>query len=211
ALTCAAFGAGSTAAALFIAFTLNGFAQSTGWPGTTKGMAEWTPPENRGALMGFWWTCYQGGGIVATAFCAWLLGRYGYKSAFFVPAICLAAVGLLVAATLRPGPYAAASAAKSEPRPSFHLVALRPPTLGSYGAAYFFIKLIRYSLLFWLPYYLHTALGLGEVQAGYLSTSFEVGGVFGAVTIGLVSDRFIHVPRSIVAAVSLVGLASALV
>jgi sugar phosphate permease len=211
ALTCAAFGAGSTAAALFIAFTLNGFAQSTGWPGTTKGMAEWTPPENRGALMGFWCTCYQVGGIVATAFCAWLLGRYGYKSAFFVPAICLAAVGLLVAATLRPGPYAAASEAKSEPRLAFHLAALRTPTLWSYGAAYFFIKLIRYSLLFWLPYYLHTSLGLGEVQAGYLSTSFELGGVVGAVTIGLVSDRLVHLPRSIVAAVSLVGLASALV
>src|SRR5258708_24185194 len=59
AVTCAAFGAGTTAAALFVAFTLNGFAQSTGWPGTTKGMAEWTPPETRGAVMGFWCTCYQ--------------------------------------------------------------------------------------------------------------------------------------------------------
>jgi sugar phosphate permease len=212
ALTCAAFGAGTTAAALFVAFTLNGFAQSTGWPGTTKGMAEWTPVERRGAVMGFWCTCYQVGGIAATAFCTWLLGHYGYKSAFFVPAICLAGVGLLVALTLRQGPYSAVVSPKeTPPGPGFHLAPLRNTTLWSYGAAYFFIKLIRYSLLFWLPYYLHTALGLDEVQAGYLSTSFEVGGVVGAVSIGLVSDRLSHVPRSVVAATSLVGLASALV
>src|SRR5712691_1860955 len=36
AVTCAAFGAGTGATALFVAFTLNGLAQSTGWPGTTK-------------------------------------------------------------------------------------------------------------------------------------------------------------------------------
>jgi sugar phosphate permease len=210
AITCAAFGAGTSAFALFVAFTLNGLAQSTGWPGTTKGMAEWTPVERRGAVMGFWCTCYQVGGIAATAFCTWLLGRYGYKSAFFVPAICLAGVGLLVALTLRPGPYSAA-ASTSAARSRFDFVPLRNATLWSYGAAYFFIKLIRYSLLFWLPYYLHTALGLTEIAAGYLSTAFEVGGVVGAVTIGLVSDRLSHVPRSIVAATSLVGLASALV
>jgi sugar phosphate permease len=211
AVTCAAFGAGTSATALFVAFTLNGFAQSTGWPGTTKGMAEWTPPETRGAIMGFWCTCYQVGGIAATAFCTWLLGRHGFRSAFFVPAICLAGVGLLVAATLRPGPYTAATSSTGGTKAGFQLAPLRTPSLWSYGASYFFIKLIRYSLLFWLPYYLHTSLGLSETQAGYLSTSFEIGGVVGAVSIGLVSDRLAHVPRSIVAAASLVGLASALV
>ena len=37
---------------------------------------------------------------------------------------------------------------------------LRGPRILSYGACYFCLKLIRYSLLFWLPYYLHTASGL---------------------------------------------------
>lgn len=211
AVTCAAFGLGATATALFVAFTLNGFAQSTGWPGTTKAMAEWTPPKSRGAIMGLWCTSYQVGGIVATAFCTWLLGRYGYKSAFFVPALCLAAVGLLVALTLRPGPFSASLSGATPGRFGIDFTLVRSPTLWSYGASYFFIKLIRYSLLFWLPYYLHTALGLRETAAGYLSTSFEIGGVAGAVTIGLMSDKLAHVSRSLVAAAGLVGLASALV
>ena len=210
ALTCAAFGAGRSAVFLLVAFTLNGFAQSTGWPGTTKGMAEWTKPERRGAVMGLWCTCYQVGGIAATWFCTLLLGRYGWRSAFFVPAVCIAAVGVLVFFTLRPGPYAVASRPAGTQRLGIDREVFRNATLWSYGIAYFFIKLIRYSVLFWLPYYLHTALGLGEVEAGYLSISFEVGGVLGAISIGLASDKLAHMTRSAVAAAGLLGLAGAL-
>jgi sugar phosphate permease len=211
AITCAAFGQGTSAVILLVAFTFNGFAQSTGWPGTTKAMAEWTKPETRGSVMGMWCTSYQVGGIAATWFATWLLSHYGWRSAFSVPALCIASVGALVFLTLRPGPYAAGSGAtaKATSRAAGRAV-LRSPTLWSYGCAYFFIKLMRYSILFWLPYYLHTALGLDEVKAGYLSTSFEVGGVVGAVSIGVISDRLAGLSRSAVAAAGLVGLAAAL-
>jgi sugar phosphate permease len=142
-----------------------------------------------------------------------MLGLYGWRSTFFAPAVCIAAVGGIVYLTLRPGPYAVVRAAPSESiaaRIGFDREVFRNPTLWSYGAAYFFIKLIRYSLLFWLPYYLHTALGLNESSAGYLSISFEVGGVIGAVSIGFLSDKWRHVSRSVIAAIGLVGLAAAL-
>jgi sugar phosphate permease len=213
AVTCASFGAASSGAALLFAFTLNGLAQSTGWPGTTKGMAEWTPPEGRGAVMGLWCTSYQIGGIAASWFCTLMLGRYGWRAAFFGPSLCIAAVGILVFVTLRPGPYAVAVMPQTgglAARVGIDREVFRNPTLWSYGAAYFFIKLIRYSVLFWLPYYLHTALGLSETNAGYLSISFEVGGVIGAIAIGVISDRLKHLSRSIISAMGLVGLAVAL-
>ena len=213
ACTCAAFGAGNSGAILLLAFTLNGFAQSTGWPGTTKGMAEWTPPERRGAVMGLWCTSYQVGGIAASWFCTLMLGRYGWRAAFFAPALCIAAVGLIVFFMLRPGPYAVAVMPQTgglAARAGIDREVIRNPTLWCYGAAYFFIKLIRYSVLFWLPYYLHTALGLSETDAGYLSISFEVGGVIGAIAIGFISDRLIHISRSVIAATGLLGLAAAL-
>jgi sugar phosphate permease len=142
-----------------------------------------------------------------------MLGRYGWRSAFLAPAVCIAAVGGIVYLTLRPGPYAVARTAPRESvaaRVGFDREVFRNPTLWSYGAAYFFIKLIRYSVLFWLPYYLHTALGLNETDAGYLSISFEVGGVIGAVSIGFLSDKWGHLSRSVIAAIGLVGLAAAL-
>ena len=209
ALACAVFGSTPLVAVMFAAFACNGFFQSTGWPGTTKGMSEWTAPGRRGAVMGLWCTCYQAGGVLAIAACTYLLGHHGWRSAFRVPAIAIAVVGLVVFVFLRPGPYRSPAPTASASRQA-QWALLRQPAIWSYGLSYFFIKLIRYSFLFWLPYYLTTAVGFGELKAGYLSTSFEVGGTLGAVAIGLVSDRLPRWSRAGVAAVSLVGLAAAL-
>ncbi len=86
---------------------------------------------------------------------------------------------------------------------------LRSPTIWSYGVCYFWLKLIRYSLLLWLPYYLEKVLGYDTTLAADVSTAFEWGGVAGAVTVGLLSDRLARrgVPRVAIAAACLVGLA----
>src|ERR1035438_10027105 len=76
-----AFGLWSAGALFLVTATVNGFAQSTGWPGNVKAMQEWTSVESRGRVMGVWATCYQVGGIAATAFAAWLLGHYGWRAA----------------------------------------------------------------------------------------------------------------------------------
>jgi sugar phosphate permease len=209
ALACAAFGFSTGAWALFLAYTVNGLLQSTGWPGTTKGMAEWTEPRRRGSVMGLWCTCYQVGGLVATAVCTYLLVHYGWRSAFRIPAIAIGAVGLLVFVLLRPGPYQA-TAHKKSTAVIARAALLRNPAIWSYGVSYFFIKLMRYCFLLWLPYYLHTAVGFGEAAAGYLSTSFEIGGIAGSIAIGYISDRLPGRSRASVAGVSLVGLAAAL-
>jgi len=222
AAACAAFGSVSGALAFGGLYLLNGFAQSTGWPGTTRAMAEWTTPQNRGTVMAFWATCYQVGGIAAGLICAELLGAYGWRSTFFVPAAVMAIVGVLVYLLLRPGPSAAGSeaAARAENEtPSPEAVAerkaaqravLRSGELWSFGASYFFIKFIRYTLLFWLPYYLATALHYDKVVAQRLSQAFDAGGVIGVIVIGILSDRLRRIPRSQLSAVALVGLAVAL-
>jgi sugar phosphate permease len=198
----------SSVGALFVAIALvNGLAQSTGWPGNVKAMQEWTTPEIRGRVMGVWATCYQVGGIAATAFAAWLLAHHGWRAAYFGPALVLAAVGVAVLALLRPGPSAARSTDDS--RAERRAVALSA-TVWWYGGSYFFIKLIRYSLLFWLPFYLETVLHYASGDAGYFSTSFEVGGVLGTIALGALSDRLPGVSRSALCSASLVGLAVAL-
>ncbi|MET0388734.1 MAG: MFS transporter, partial [Polyangiales bacterium] len=101
AAACAAFGASNNAAAFAVCFALNGLAQSTGWPASTKVMAEWSEPHNRGRIMGVWGTCYQVGGIAATALAAWALARYGWRAAFQLPACWLAGMGGVVLLWLR--------------------------------------------------------------------------------------------------------------
>jgi sugar phosphate permease len=255
AAACALFGASSGLIALCAWFALNGLAQSTGWPGTTKIVAQWSGSAARGRVMGAWSTCYQVGGIAATALASGLLGAYGWRAAFYGPALWLVASALLVVALLPRAPAvpaadggrdhrgasriassgaevhdgsrdergnaprgldvrddggaAAPSPAKeSAGHPSAGVRALGNASLYAYGASYFCIKLIRYSLLFWLPFYLHTAGGFDEQQSGYLSTAFEIGGVAGSIGIGDLSDRSRRA-RGFVAMLSLLALALA--
>jgi sugar phosphate permease len=206
-----AFGLGRSGAVFLTIAFVNGLAQSTGWSGNGKAMQEWTTLANRGRIMGVWATCYQVGGIFATAFAAWMLSRFGWQAAYFGPAVVLALVGVTVLVFLRPGPGTGPKQeqAASQVRIDRRAVA-RSPILWCYGASYFFIKLIRYALLFWLPYYLQIELHYPQGQAGYLSTSFEIGGVAGTMGLGWLSDRLPQVSRSLLSAGSLIGLACAL-
>jgi sugar phosphate permease len=155
--------------------------------------------------------------MAATALATWLLAHYGWRAAFHAPAAWMAVVAIAVLVLLPRKPQvanaaAATTASTTSARPSFWPSARElfvHPVLYSYGACYFFIKLIRYSLLFWLPYYLHTSAGFDDATSGYVSTSFEIGGVLGTIALGYVSDRM-TASRASAAIASLLGLALAL-
>lgn len=225
ALACALFGHASGMFVLLACFVLNGLAQSTGWPGTTRAMAEWTEPSERGTVMGFWSTCYQVGGVAATFLAGEMAERYGWRSAFYVAALALVAVGLVVLGFLptkeRPlaletmsgvdEPSSAERERLRKERRRIVLGVVGSTRLWLYGASYFFIKLIRYALMFWLPYYLSNRFGLGTRDAAQLSTAFDAGGIVGVILIGRLSDRVPGRGRSAWALASLVALVLALV
>ncbi len=159
AVCCLAFGFGSTAWVFALWFALNGLAQATGWPGNVKSMAVWFRSRERGTVMGVWTTNYQVGGLVATALATWLLSHAGWRAAFFVPAGCLAAVGLAVWLWLPEMPATVVSTVDAPVTPApapGAMTLLRMSGIWTLGTAYFCLKLIRYSILFWLPFYLKT-------------------------------------------------------
>jgi OPA family sugar phosphate sensor protein UhpC-like MFS transporter len=222
AAACVAFGASSIGVAFLAAFLVNGLAQSSGWPGNIKAMAEWTTPGNRGRVMGFWATCYQVGGAAANPLLGLLLTLgLGWRATFFLPALWLALVGLAVLLFLKRGPGAGDATAKGEGasgddpaearlRAEERRRVLRSRVVYCYGGAYFGIKIIRYAILLWLPFYLSTALHYPDGTAASVSSSFEVGGVLGTIGMGFLSDRLRSVPRSVLASAWLVMLAAAL-
>lgn len=191
---CALFGASSSALFLMLLFTLNGVAQATGWPGVTRAMTEWTTPQNRGTVMGFWSTCYQVGPLLAGPFAGMLIHAYGWRAAFQIPAALMIGVGCLALWLLRPGPVPAGSSApeseqaRAERRAAQREV-LQNRVLWSYGASYFCIKFMRYALQLWLPYYLGKHLGYADNVASYVAAAFEAGGLVGVIAIGVLSDR----------------------
>ncbi|XP_045033021.1 glucose-6-phosphate exchanger SLC37A2 isoform X3 [Daphnia magna] len=67
--------------------------------------------------------------------------------------------------------------------------AVRIPGVVEYSFSLFFTKCINYTFLYWLPRYLKdSSETLGSQQAADLSTLFDIGGIFGGVLAGLLSD-----------------------
>ncbi|EFJ07971.1 hypothetical protein SELMODRAFT_236171 [Selaginella moellendorffii] len=73
------------------------------------------------------------------------------------------------------------------------LQAWKIPGVLPFAFCLFFCKLVAYTFLYWLPFYIkQTRVGeksLSEKTAGNLSTLFDIGGVFGGILAGYASDR----------------------
>lgn len=67
------------------------------------------------------------------------------------------------------------------------------PGVIPFALCLFFSKLVAYTFLYWLPFYLsQTAIGgefISVKSAGNLSTLFDVGGIIGGILAGYVSDK----------------------
>jgi sugar phosphate permease len=64
---------------------------------------------------------------------------------------------------------------------------------------YFFVKLVRYAIWSWVPFFLERNHGLSGEAAGYYSTVFDLAGLPGVWVAGWVSDRFFGSRRAEVA------------
>ncbi|KAI3926360.1 hypothetical protein MKW92_049087 [Papaver armeniacum] len=73
------------------------------------------------------------------------------------------------------------------------LEAWRLPGVAPYSFCLFFSKLVAYTFLYWLPFYIsHTSVAgvhLSHKMAGILSTIFDLGGVVGGISAGYISDK----------------------
>lgn len=52
----------------------------------------------------------------------------------------------------------------------------------------FFSKLVSYTFLYWLPLYIQSSSQFGPSLSADVSILFDVGGIFGAIVAGMVSD-----------------------
>jgi len=63
------------------------------------------------------------------------------------------------------------------------------PGAPSVAISYTLVKMARYCLMFWLPYFLARKVGMDPTAAGNVSAALDLGGMAGAVLAGLACDR----------------------
>jgi sugar phosphate permease len=88
-------------------------------------------------------------------------------------------------------------------------VVLRNPVVWLISIMYFFTKMGRYALLFWLPLYMVDGLGYNLAEAGYTSIFYEAAGFPGMIAAGYVSDKLFQARRMPVGALGMWGVAIA--
>ncbi|EGD79609.1 sugar phosphate exchanger 2 [Salpingoeca rosetta] len=165
-------------------------------------------------MMGIWNAHTSVGNILGSIIPGAVIS-YGWGWSFIVPGAIIAFLGILVFFTLvefpedldLPTPEEVDNQEKGEStrlldvaqpaqkvvhRPIKFLDALRIPGVVEFALSLFFCKLVAYTFLFWLPFYIkHNPVGgrsLSSEESAYLSTLFDAGGILGGTLAGYVSD-----------------------
>ncbi len=206
------------------AMILNGLAQATGWPSLMGILSQWTAKNERGTILGIWSTCYQLGGVMATAWAGYWLHNAGWRAAFLAASLVLVVVLLIDLLLLKESPeqlgfssYDLQSTHQTLNVPTLEKSYARvrvPEKLSTkvwtsvflLGLFYFGIKFLRYALWSWTPFILKTSYGLEGDDASYLSTLFDLCGFTGVLFAGFVSDRFLKSDRLGLSWAMVVGL-----
>ncbi|KAK8686417.1 hypothetical protein V6N13_125442 [Hibiscus sabdariffa] len=196
-----------------------GLFQSTGWPSVVAVVGNWCGKKKRGLVMGIW-NAHTSIGNITGSLVASVLLSYGWGWSFVVPGLLIAFMGIVVFLLLPVSPESVGADRGEEeddevdsPKKNGEGVteallgsdteiketavgfmeAWRIPGVAPFALCLFFSKLVAYTFLYWLPYYIsHTAIEgkyLSDETAGNLSTFFDVGGVLGGILAGHISDR----------------------
>ena len=217
AASCFGFAVTSYPAVLAAAWGLNGVAQSLAYPLHVKLLNPWFAPNQRGTAMGLWATSQQVGGVLSTALAAFLLGVAGWRFAVVAPAaFVVVSAAMLMFVPVDP-PWCKLEAKPDDGKgvvgecdwrpPIGMMEVLRIPKLGMLMASYFLVKMVRYCLIFWLPFYLARECGMAVATAGYMSCLFDLGGVAGGIATGVICDKYFPGRRTILGAWMCVTLA----
>ncbi len=217
------FGFTDSASTFAVFMGLNGLAQSVGWGNTVGSMATWFHRDERGRVMGFWATCYQVGGVLGAALAAGVTQLWGFQYSFFAGSLVLFSVMIFFAFNHQNRPEVVGLSLENDEedgRPDIQGDSTRKvgffqklgwdrkviTTILIVGTFYFFVKFIRYALWSWVPYLLQKNYDMAADDAGYMSTLFDIFGIFGVIVAGWVSDKYANSRRTGVSIVFLVGM-----
>src|SRR5262245_3332538 len=90
-----AMGSVSFVVPLVIFSCVQGLCQATGWSPLAKNIGSFFSRSERGTVMGLWLTNYAVGGFVASVYAGYVGGLFGWRYAFWIPALTLAVILLL--------------------------------------------------------------------------------------------------------------------
>lgn len=200
----------SSSLILFALFCgLNGWFQGWGWPPCARLLTHWYSQSERGTWWSVWSTSHNVGGFlipIVTGFCAQYFGwRYG----MFIPGALCILMGVVLINRLRDTPQSLGLPPIEKFRNDYPAAA--PQTKASekelttreilfdyvltnkwvwiLAIASFFVYIVRMAINDWSALYLIETKGYSMIKANTCVALFEIGGLFGMLVAGWLSDK----------------------
>ncbi len=182
---------------------LNGWFQGWGWPGCAKLLTSWYARSERGRWWSMWNTSHNLGGWCVAAMTPLLASAWGWRAAIWLPGVLAIIVGFFLMSSLRDTPESLGLPSievykkeESQTLPSEnekgwsifwdYVLCNRFVWLLAFGQ--FFIYVVRTAVNFWTIFYLMEVKHFSYIEAGFCVSWFEIGGLFGSLASGWLSD-----------------------
>lgn len=213
-LTNICFGFSSSLIFFAIFWGLNGWFQGCGWPPCARLLTHWYSKSERGTWWSVWSTSHNIGGFLIPIVAGACAEYFGWRYAMFIPgAICIV-MGFFLINRLRDTPQSLGlppiekyrndyptnekNTAKTEKELSTREIlfdyVLTNKWLWILAFASFFVYIIRMAINDWTALYLIETKHYSMIKANACVSLFEIGGLFGMLCAGWLSDR-IHKGR----------------
>ncbi len=180
---------------MLVLWGLNGFFQATGFPSTTKTIANWFPPRQRGRVSAIRGADYPLGSLLVMVLAGWLAEYHGWRLAFIVPGGILALSALHTFLRLRGAPedvglpsaeqqHNGSTTSEDALADVFNgwrylaRMTLRNPQIWALAVAFFGITITRYGFGMWAVTYL-TEQGASISRAASITAVIWIGGIAG--------------------------------
>lgn len=190
-------------------WTLNGFIQGMGWPPCGRSIGHWFSLRERGTVFSIWNTATNVGGGLAGMIAAQSAARWGWQSAFYVPAGIALVGAVYLFWRLRDTPQSVGLPPIEEykndyteserihgtqerelsTKELFVDNILKNKYLWLFALANFFVYIVRYSMLDWGPTYLRDVKGANLEDGGFAILVYEWGGIPSTILMGWWSDK----------------------
>ena len=219
------FGLSSSIILFGLLWAANGFFQGWGWPPCSRLLMHWYGKKERARWWAVWNTSHNLGGAVIPILATWfILWFNGWQAALYIPGIMAIAGGLFLINRLRDTPqslglppieeHVGEEVKESEEeelttRQILFKYVLTNKFIWILAAANFAVYVVRQAVNDWSFVYLTQGLDYSPAIAGTCVGIFEIGGLFGSLAAGWLSDLVFKGKRGPVSVLFSLGIGCA--
>lgn len=203
------FGFASSLLFFAIFWGLNGWFQGWGWPPCARLLTHWYSQSERGSWWSVWSTSHNVGGFLIPLVAGACAEYYGWRAAMFIPGTLCILMGLVLMNRLRDTPQSLGlptiekfrndfpnekqKTEKHEKELSTREIlfdyVLTNKWLWLLAFASFFVYIVRMAIIDWSALYLIETKNYSMIKASACVSAVEIGGLFGMLLAGWLSDR----------------------